>query len=73
MLFQRTAQWVLRLANPHYSRFTGITRRKMPWLDWLAYRVYSLGYDFFAVGLTKPGVRRKILADAVPRQPLGSA
>ncbi len=61
-LFQRTAQWVLRLANPRYSGFTGITRRKMPWLDGLAYRIYSLGYDYFAVGLTKPGLRRKIMA-----------
>ena len=42
VMFQRTAQWVLRLANPRYSRFTGITRRKIPWLDWLAYRGYSL-------------------------------
>jgi cation diffusion facilitator CzcD-associated flavoprotein CzcO len=61
-LFQRTAQWVLRLANPRYSGFTGVTRRKMPWLDGLAYRIYSLGYDYFAVGLTKPGLRRKIMA-----------
>ncbi|MGV0049769.1 flavin-containing monooxygenase [Mycobacterium colombiense] len=61
-LFQRTAQWVLRLANPRYSGFTGITRRKMPWLDGWAYRIYSLGFDYFAVGLTKPGLRRKIMA-----------
>jgi cation diffusion facilitator CzcD-associated flavoprotein CzcO len=62
VMFQRTAQWVLRLANPRYSRFTSITRRKIPWLDWLAYRGYSLAYDFFSVGLTKPGIRRKIMA-----------
>lgn len=62
MLFQRTAQWVLRLANPRYSSLTGITRRKMPWLDRIAYRGYSAAFDFFAVGLTKPGLRRKIMA-----------
>ncbi|ORX00991.1 monooxygenase [Mycobacterium triplex] len=62
LTFQRTPQWVLRLVNPHYSRVTGITRRKMPWLDALAYRIYSAGYDFFSVGLTKPGLRRKIMA-----------
>jgi cation diffusion facilitator CzcD-associated flavoprotein CzcO len=62
VLFQRTAQWVLRLANPRYSRLTGLTRRKVPVLDRLAYRGYGLAYDFFAVGLTKPGLRRKIMA-----------
>jgi cation diffusion facilitator CzcD-associated flavoprotein CzcO len=62
MTFQRTAQWVLRLANPRYSRFTSLTRRRLPWLDWLAARAYGLGYDFFSVGLTKPGIRRKIMA-----------
>jgi cation diffusion facilitator CzcD-associated flavoprotein CzcO len=62
MLFQRTAQWVLRLPNPRYTRFTGITRNRFPWLDQLAYRGYSLAYDTFAVGLTKPGLRRKIMA-----------
>lgn len=62
LLFQRTAQWVLRLANPRYSTLTAMTRRKMPWLDWLTYRVYSRCYDFFAVGLTKPGLRRRMMA-----------
>jgi cation diffusion facilitator CzcD-associated flavoprotein CzcO len=62
LMFQRTAQWVLRLANPRYSRFTGATRRKIPWLDWLAYRAYSAAFDFFSVGLTKPGLRRKTMA-----------
>jgi cation diffusion facilitator CzcD-associated flavoprotein CzcO len=61
MLFQRTAQWVLRLPNPRYSRFTSITRNRFGWLDRLAYRGYSLAYDLFAVGLTKPGLRRKIM------------
>lgn len=61
MLFQRTAQWVLRLPNPRYSRFTGITRTRFPWLDRLAYRAYSFCYDLFAVGLTRPGLRRKIM------------
>ena len=62
MLFQRTAQWVLRLPNPRYSRFTGITRNRFPWLDRLAYRGYSFAFDLFAVGLTRPGLRRKIMA-----------
>ena len=62
LLFQRTAQWVLKLPNPRYSRFTSATRRRAPWLDLLAYRAYSAAYDLFAVGLTKPGLRRKIMA-----------
>ena len=61
MLFQRTAQWVLRLPNPRYSDFTFRTRTRFPWLDRMAYRGYSFAYDLFAVGLTKPGVRRKIM------------
>lgn len=62
LTFQRTPQWVLRLANPRYSRVTTMIRRRLPWLDRAAYRTYSRGYDFFAVGLTKPGFRRWIMA-----------
>jgi cation diffusion facilitator CzcD-associated flavoprotein CzcO len=61
MLFQRTAQWVLRLPNPRYSKFTFVTRNRFGWLDRMAYRGYSFAYDLFAVGLTKPGLRRKIM------------
>ncbi|MGZ4515149.1 MAG: flavin-containing monooxygenase [Mycobacterium sp.] len=61
MLFQRTAQWVLRLPNPRYSRFTNTTHNRFGWLDRMAYRWYSFGYDLFAAGLTKPGLRRKIM------------
>lgn len=61
MLFQRTAQWVLRLPNPRYSRLTSIIHNRFSWLDRLAYRCYSFGYDTFAAGLTKPGLRRKIM------------
>ncbi|MDT5351304.1 MAG: hypothetical protein QOH91_4591, partial [Mycobacterium sp.] len=59
LLFQRTAQWVVRLPNPRYSRFTSITHQAVPWLDRLAYRAYSSIFDTFAVALTKPGLRRK--------------
>lgn len=61
VLFQRTAQWVLKLPNPRYTRLAGITRNRFPWLDRMAYRGYSMVFDLFAVGLTKPGVRRKIM------------
>lgn len=61
MLFQRTAQWVLRLPNPRYSRLVNLTHSKIGWLGRLAYRGYSFAFDLFAVGLTKPGLRRKMM------------
>jgi cation diffusion facilitator CzcD-associated flavoprotein CzcO len=61
VLFQRTAQWIVRLPNPRYSRFTSITHQAVPWLDRLAYRAYSSIFDTFAVALTKPGLRRKVM------------
>jgi cation diffusion facilitator CzcD-associated flavoprotein CzcO len=62
MLFQRTAQWVVRMPNPRYSKFAGPTHRVLPWLDRLAYRAYKRAFDTFAVALTKPGLRRKAVA-----------
>ncbi|BBX74227.1 NAD(P)/FAD-dependent oxidoreductase [Mycobacterium shinjukuense] len=61
MLFQRTAQWVLRLPNPRYSRFTRLTHRAVPWLDRLAYRVYGHMFETFAAAVTQPGLRRKLM------------
>ncbi|MFZ1176959.1 MAG: NAD(P)/FAD-dependent oxidoreductase [Mycobacterium sp.] len=61
-LFQRTAQWIVRVPNPRYSRLAGITHQRIPWLDRFAYRAYSLAFDTFAVALTKPGLRRKWMA-----------
>ncbi len=61
LLFQRTAQWVVRLPNPRYSRYAGAIHRAAPWLGRLAYRVYSLFFETFAGGLTKPGLRRKLM------------
>ena len=61
LMFQRTAQWVVPMPNPRYSRFASITHQKIPWLDRLAYRGYSMVFDTFAVGLTKPGLRRNLM------------
>lgn len=60
-LFQRTAQWVVPMPNPRYSRFADVTHRRLPWLDRFAYRAYSLVFDTFAVALTKPGLRRRMM------------
>jgi cation diffusion facilitator CzcD-associated flavoprotein CzcO len=62
MLFQRTAQWVVPLPNPRYPRFTSVTHQAVPWLDRWGYRAYSFAFDSFAVALTKPGLRRKMMA-----------
>ncbi len=61
LLFQRTAQWIVRMPNPQYSRFAGITYQRIPWLDRFAYRAYSVFFETFAGGLTKPGLRRKMM------------
>ncbi|WP_156689587.1 flavin-containing monooxygenase [Mycobacterium sp. Marseille-P9652] len=61
MLFQRTAQWVVPMPNPRYSRLVGSAYRAVPWLDRVAYRTYSLFFETFAGGLTKPGLRRRFM------------
>ncbi|MCV7379665.1 NAD(P)/FAD-dependent oxidoreductase [Mycobacterium alsense] len=61
LLFQRTAQWVVPMPNPRYSRLADVTHRALPWLDRFAYRAYSLVFDTFAVALTKPGLRRRMM------------
>ena len=61
LLFQRTAQWVVPMPNPRYSGLASLTHQRMPWLDRLAYRGYSLIFETFAVALTKPGLRRRLM------------
>ncbi|WP_407687276.1 flavin-containing monooxygenase [Mycobacterium sp. HUMS_1102779] len=60
-LFQRTAQWIVRLPNPRYPGLAGRTHRAIPWLGGVAHRAYSLAFDTFAGALTKPGLRRKAM------------
>lgn len=60
-LFQRTAQWVVRLPNPRYPGLAGRMHRAVPRLGGLAHRAYSLAFDTFAGALTKPGLRRKAM------------
>jgi cation diffusion facilitator CzcD-associated flavoprotein CzcO len=61
-LYQRTAQWVLPLPNPRYPRLTHVSHRVFPWLDRLAYHVYRVAFEMFAVALTKPGWQRRFVA-----------
>jgi cation diffusion facilitator CzcD-associated flavoprotein CzcO len=61
MLFQRTAQWIVPVPNPRYSRFASVTHHAVPWLDRLAYLAYSLFFETFGVALIKPGLRRTLM------------
>ncbi|MGB3476048.1 MAG: NAD(P)/FAD-dependent oxidoreductase [Mycobacterium sp.] len=61
-LFQRSAQWVLPLPNPHYRRWTAALHRGVPVLDALAYHGYHHGFEFFAQALVRPGWRRTMLS-----------
>jgi len=63
-LYQRSAQWVLPLPNPHYRRWTGPLHRRFPALDMMAYRGFHWGFEFFAQALVRPGWRRNAMAAA---------
>jgi len=61
-LFQRTAQWILPLPNPAYTRLTKTLHRIVPGLDQLAYRGYRSAIEWFAQALVKPGRRRRLIS-----------
>ena len=62
-IFQRTAQWVLPLPNPHYARRTRAAMRRWPVLNRLGYRVWQ---HFFENGLAPaviaPGWQRRTVS-----------
>ena len=68
-LFQRSAQWILPLPNPHYRRWSGPMHRRVPMLSRMAYYVYHLVFEWLARALVKPGWRRRLMSGAVPGQP----
>jgi cation diffusion facilitator CzcD-associated flavoprotein CzcO len=61
-LFQRTAQWILPLPNPSYSRLTHTLQERVPRLSGLTYVSMRMLFEFFARALTKPGLRRRLIA-----------
>ncbi|BBX97413.1 flavin-containing monooxygenase [Mycobacterium lacus] len=61
LMFQRTAQWILPLPNPRYSRLASVCHRAVPWLGWAAYRAYSLVFELLAAAVTRPGWQRKLM------------
>jgi cation diffusion facilitator CzcD-associated flavoprotein CzcO len=61
-LFQRSAQWVFPLPNPSYSRLTHTLQNRVPGLSQLTYWSMRTLFEFFARALTKPGARRRLIA-----------
>lgn len=59
--FQRTAQWVLPLPNQRYSKPMRVALTRAPQLSGVLRRAHQQAFEIAAGGLTKPGVRRKIL------------
>jgi cation diffusion facilitator CzcD-associated flavoprotein CzcO len=57
-LFQRTAQWMVPMPNPRYSRLTQALHRRFPVLDRLAYDGWRRLIEALAQGLIEPGWRR---------------
>jgi cation diffusion facilitator CzcD-associated flavoprotein CzcO len=60
MLFQRTAQWMVPMPNPRYSRLTRALQRRFPVLDRLAYDGWRRMIEVLAQGLIEPGWRRSL-------------
>ncbi|WIM88344.1 NAD(P)/FAD-dependent oxidoreductase [Candidatus Mycobacterium wuenschmannii] len=60
-LFQRSAQWILPLPNPHYRRWSPPIHRRVPRLSALAYYVYHLVFEWLAGALVRPGWRRRFM------------
>jgi cation diffusion facilitator CzcD-associated flavoprotein CzcO len=63
-MFQRTAQWILPLPNPGYSRVGRLLHRAVPALDPIAYTSVRTTAEYLSRGLTKPGVRRDAIGAA---------
>ena len=60
-MFQRTPSWVVPAPNPRYLRATRALHSRMPWLDLAAYHTYRAAFEFLAVGLVRPGWRRRLI------------
>ncbi|TDZ97273.1 flavin-containing monooxygenase [Mycobacteroides salmoniphilum] len=61
-LFQRSAQWVLGIPNPSYSKLTDAVRDKVPILTAAAYRGYRGVFEFMAGALVQPGWKRRLIS-----------
>lgn len=61
-LFQRSAQWVVPVPNPSYTRLTDAVRRRVPILNAVAYHGYLGVFEFLAAALVRPGWRRRFIS-----------
>lgn len=61
-LFQRSAQWVVPIPNPSYSKPLDAVRRRLPVLNALAYHGYLSVFEFLATALVRPGWQRRLIS-----------
>lgn len=61
-LFQRSAQWVVPVPNPSYSKASGAIRSRFPALNQFAYRGYRGVFEFMATALVQPGWQRRLIS-----------
>ena len=58
-LFQRTAQWIAPMPNPPQPRLVNALHRRFPALNRLNYDLNRSIFEWAAVALTSPGLRRR--------------
>lgn len=61
-LFQRSAQWVVPVPNPSYTKLTDAIRRRVPALNAVAYHGYLGVFEFLATALVRPGWKRRLIS-----------
>ena len=59
LLFQRTPQWILPLANREYTALTRWAHRRFPRLNSFSYKAWRRIFETFAPALTAPGWQRR--------------
>ncbi|WP_354701640.1 putative monooxygenase [Paraconexibacter sp. AEG42_29] len=60
-LFQRSAQWILPMFNPRYSRLTKLLHRRFPQLDVRGYDKIRARAEWIGSAVTSPGPKRTLL------------
>jgi cation diffusion facilitator CzcD-associated flavoprotein CzcO len=61
LMFQRTAQWILPLANREYTALTRAAHRWIPRLNAFSYQLWRRIFETFAPALTRPGWQRRFV------------
>ncbi|KRQ25034.1 MULTISPECIES: NAD(P)/FAD-dependent oxidoreductase [Mycobacteroides] len=61
-LFQRSAQWVVPVPNPSYTKLADMVRARVPILSAAAYHGYRSVFEFLAAALVRPGWQRRLIS-----------